>query len=471
MPLIDRLGLRRRQSRNGTSDDSSDSECDLDVFNPFEQFDIGITPDGKPTSSFSSMSAYTVVDSPRLTMDDFLKGAPDATGDGRLLEAHYAVTFDSTSRPQRPDNRITSSSDPELRRVAATNSLHKLYKTQEAAAMDRGKVKAPQKGLEAISRSQSFSDPQREPSPRSQYPLRQEAPEVRWTKAMTLSNARNEETRTYKEDHEYDARGDDTSLPLQPHEPEANPTSHVLSFQRIAGYKFELGDDPATGSNCRRRQLMGIPHRSSRGIRPHIPARVLDKFTPMKTTDVHDPFKKHVELEFKRRTSDKVATFITKGDPKRKKEEMTNAAIKRWAFWGALNRAGQDSKRDPKADVGTETSGNESEHSIGVDRTEAYRSIEGADQAARARILNGHVEQVVEAARVQFKDAGARKRVNVVGNEAGKRHSRFVNIESARHEVVIPASIPQVNTEDVSTNERRQPEGIFQGLMRWSRRK
>lgn len=216
---------------------------------------------------------------------------------------------------------------------------------------------------------------------------------------------------------------------------------------------------------------MGIPHRSSRGIRPHIPARVPDKFTPMKTTDVHDPFKKHVELEFKRRTSDKVATFITKGDPKRKKEEMTNAAIKRWAFWGALNRAGQDSKRDPKADVGTETSGNESEHSIGVDRTEAYRSIEGADQAARARILDGHVDQVAEAARVQFKDAGARKRVNVVDNEAGKRHSRFVNIESARHEVVIPASIPQVNTEDVSTNERRQPEGIFQGLRIWSRRK
>ncbi|KAL5318298.1 hypothetical protein ACEPPN_013357 [Leptodophora sp. 'Broadleaf-Isolate-01'] len=442
MPLIDRLGLRRRQSRNGTSDDSSDSEYDLDVFNPFEQFDMGITPDGKPTSSFSSMSAYTVVDSPRLTMDDFLKGAPDATGDGRLLEAHYAVTFDSTSRPQRPDNRITSSSDPELRRVAATNSPHKLYKTQEAAAMDRDKVKAPQKGLEAISRSQSFSDPQREPSPRSQYPLRQEAPE--------------DSVSAFKH---------------SPHEPEANPTSHVLSFQRIAGYKFELGDDPATGSNCRRRQLMGIPHRSSRGIRPHIPARVPDKFTPMKTTDVHDPFKKHVELEFKRRTSDKVATFITKGDPKRKKEEMTNAAIKRWAFWGALNRAGQDSKRDPKADVGTETSGNESEHSIGVDRTEAYRSIEGADQAARARILDGHVDQVAEAARVQFKDAGARKRVNVVDNEAGKRHSRFVNIESARHEVVIPASIPQVNTEDVSTNERRQPEGIFQGLRIWSRRK
>ncbi|KAG4437927.1 hypothetical protein IFR05_006597 [Cadophora sp. M221] len=444
MSLIDRLGLRCQKSGNSTSDDSSDGECDLDVFNPFEQFDMGITADGKPTSSFSSMSAYNVVDSPRLTMDDFLKRAPDATGDGRP-EAHRAVSFDSAVlNPHHLDNHISLRSDTELRRVAAANSLDRLYQTQEAAAKDESRGKDPQRRPKRVPRPRSFSNLPGEPYLRSRSSLRQEAPR------------------------------DSVSIPSPSYEPETITKTHAPPFQRVAGLKFEPGDGPATKSKFPKPDTISIPHRSSRGIRQHIPARITDKLTPMKTTDVHEPFKKHMELELKRRTSKRIPVCITKGDPKRKTEEMTNTAIKRWAFWGALNRAGQDSKGNPKVDVGTRTSGNESEHSIDVDRTEAFKCIESADQATRARILDGHVEQVMEAARVHFKDAGARKCVNVVDNEPGKRHSRFVNIESAREEVIMPARIPpstpKVNMGNVSSNERKKPARIFQGLRRWFRK-
>ena len=137
MTFLNRLGLRRRNSTKKATPpgDLSEDEVDFDVFNPFTQSDMGITPDGKPISSFSSGSAYTAVDSPRMTMEDFLQRAQNAVADGRRQDTDRAVTIDPTANRPR-GNRVAFSSDPELRRVAARNSLHRRFQVDCAASID-----------------------------------------------------------------------------------------------------------------------------------------------------------------------------------------------------------------------------------------------------------------------------------------------------------------------------------------------
>ncbi|KAH7314355.1 hypothetical protein BKA65DRAFT_557988 [Rhexocercosporidium sp. MPI-PUGE-AT-0058] len=484
MPLTNRLGFRRRNSANVTMDDFSEDDCDLDVFNPFDQSDMGITSDGKPTTFFSSMSAYTVVDCPRMTMDDFLKKPPRASADGRQPQAHHVVTFDTdTSKSPRLADRLSFCSD------AAASSLHRSSKDDEAATTNNGRSRASQRGLEAVPRPESFSSFQKEPRSRSHSPLGQEPPEDTkstvnqatfnmprrsqniilpksnelGTQARRSPKARYEDIWAYKEVQE-----DNATLHSLPN---STPTGAVPSFQRIAGYKFELAEGATAKPSIPKSDLMCIPHLPSRAIKPRIPGRITDKFTPMKTTDVHKTSEKCKELELRRRKSELVPVNIKRKDPERRNEEMTNAAIKRWAFWSALNRTGHNGKRNPKVDFATRTLSDESERSIDEDRTEDFRSIEGADEATRTRILDGHVEQIMKVARVSYKDSAAQKPVTVVDAEPRREYSRSEMMDSASEEVIIPARVPEnahhVNREDVSTTERQKPVGLFQDFRRW----
>ncbi|PVH73478.1 hypothetical protein DL98DRAFT_594992 [Cadophora sp. DSE1049] len=487
MPFLNRLGFRRRNSKATPPGDSSDGEVDLDVFNPFEQSDMGITSDGKPISSFSSGSAYTIVDSPCLTMDDFLKRAPHPAADGRRPEAHRAVTIDpAADRPR--ENRAMFSSEPELRRVAAANSLHRRYRAQTVTTidLDRSNSNATEEHADISQQEQPF--PEQHTSSREYSDARPDSlPEDETLECSRFSfeyASRNISQRSLSlGSPKSRSPGPRAMTPLEPSfqsipatsidedenisafsnlQNHASITAPIPSFQRVAGYKFELSEG-SMRSTIRRDELLSIPSRpSSTIIRHPDPPRTPKRHGIMPMTNhVPEPtLKRSIEVAYMRKTSNAVDAKIKKEDPKIRQECMLNAAIKRWSFWGSLNRVGDVGPKQHRLnlDDSSDLSIKESDHSDDEDRTAVFRSIEYADQQTRSRILDNHLEQIIEAATVDIKDKDVRRTVQIVDGEVRRVYSRRGLIESAREEVRISVCSSEPPSETIFQGRKEQEE-------------
>jgi len=497
MTFLNRLGLRRRNSTKKATPpgDLSEDEVDLDVFNPFTQSDMGITPDGKPISSFSSGSAYTAVDSPRMTMEDFLQRAQNAVADGRRQDTDRAVTIDPTANRPR-GNRVAFSSDPELRRVAARNSLHRRFQVDCAASIDLTDSNVvPGKNVDADSEAQAILErfrPSRarpnvrpaslaedETPNRSRFSFEYSSPNI---SRCSLSLA---SPKSRLSDPQTNASTPPQSFPETPARPVAEDgnapafsssrnhsalTAPVPSFQKVAGYKYELPQERTMRQSIRQAELLSIPSRPSPTITRHRDPHRTSKVNGIKPAVNHVPeptIKRSIEVAYMRRPSSVIGAKIQKEDPRSKQERMLNTATKRWSFWGSINRAGDDvpkfrrfnpRRRNPSEN--NDVSVFELEHSDDdeedEDRTEAFRSIEHDDEQTKARILDAHLAQIMEAATVYIKDKIVMRTVQIVDRDVRGVYPRTGLIESAREEVRLSACGSEQRAETSSKDGKKE---------------
>ena len=143
---------------------------------------------------------------------------------------------------------------------------------------------------------------------------------------------------------------------------------------------------------------------------------------------------------------------------------MLNAATKIWSFWGSINRAGDDRGNSRLQRVNEYDDNNvfafELERSDGEeddeDRTEAFRSIENADEQTRTRILNAHLEQIMEAATAHIKDKNVKRTVQIVDRDVRSVYPRRGLIESAREEVRLSACDLEQSAETSSKDGKKE---------------
>ncbi|KAK0118418.1 hypothetical protein ONS95_012705 [Cadophora gregata] len=451
MPFLNRLGLRRQKSTNGTPPaDSSDGKVDLDTFNPFEP-GMRITADLKPILSFSNGSASTVVDSPRLT-SDFPSRAPLALKTDRRLEGHHSPSIDPSEEMSR-QNRVSFSSEPEPRRAATANAPQHRYRAQHVSQLDlnRGKeelikdadVSQPIQAFQTERTSRGGSSngrpdflPKDDTPETSRFSFEYGSPNISQrsltmispisstgSEALTTKEPQSQETSKLASDQDEDSDAPSSSSSRN----HTSDTAPIPSFRRVAGYKFELPEERSLPSTTRKDKLLSIPSQPSSTIvrHPDSPMTIKrNKIKPMMNHVPESTIRRSMQVAYMRRTSSPADAQIKQEDIKFKQERMLNAAINRWSFWGSLNRVGTVGPSRLNLDTSNEGSDDESVDSYDDYRTAAFRSIERADEEMQMKILENHVARIIEAATFKIKDKNARRTVQVVDGRMRRVRSK-----------------------------------------------